>query len=69
MRIFGSFLTLEACGMSAYARIVYALAEAAGNLQEWLLNCSGSYIACRVWHLYVYVEGCANLIVEACQLH
>ena len=49
---FGSFLTLEACGMPACARIVYASAEVAGNLQEWLLNCSGSYIACKVG-LYV----------------
>ena len=62
-------LFLVVCGMPSGARIVYVFAEVLGSLREWLLAYNEFCIACRVWHLYIYVEGRANLNVEACQLH
>ena len=69
MHICGNFLILAECGTLAGARIVYVFVEVVSSLWEWLLACSESCIACRVWHLYVYVEGCAIVVVKAYQLH
>ena len=54
---------------ASWWKIGYAFTEVVSSLQEWLLDCNGSCMVCRVWHLYVYVEGCTKLIVEASQLH
>ena len=64
MHIYGSFLIRVEYGKPAGARIECVLAEVAGSLQDCLSNCNESCTACKIWHLYVYIEGSANLTLK-----